>query len=403
MSTATEELLRELGPRVLAGLVRRGTDFSDAEDAVQEALVEAATRWPRQGVPANPAAWLRTVALRKLVDVARSDAARRRRETTVASARPAGPAQQLDDTLEVLFLCCHPALSPSAAVPLTLRAVGGLTTREIAAAYLIPEATVAQRISRAKRTLTEHRLDCRGDIAEVMRVLYLIFNEGYTTGADRVDLANEAIRLTRALHRSENDPEVAGLLALMLLHHARRKARTNDVGTLVDLSEQDRSLWDAALITEGVAILTTALAQQRHGQYQVQAAIAALHDDAATADETDWPQILDWYNELIKLTGNPMAALSRAVAIGEVAGPIEALRSLDRLDDQLKGHHRLDAVRAHLLERAGKGGPAAELFRTAADRAPSAAERDHLLRRAARARTGQGQGEGRGLRGNQRG
>jgi len=383
VSTPTEDLLRTLAPQVLGSLVRRGADFSDAEDAVQEALVEAAKRWPRQGVPDEPAAWLQTVARRKLVDGQRSDAARRRREVVAASKPQPGPAEETDDTLLLLCLCCHPALSPSSAVPLTLRAVGGLTTREIAAAYLVPEATIAQRISRAKRTLAGHALNSAGDLTVVMRVLYLIFNEGYTAGPDRVDLAAEAIRLTRVLSGHSDEPEVAGLLALMLLHHARREARVDEVGAVVPLNEQDRKRWDTAMIAEGVSILAAALAQQRHGEYQVQAAIAALHDDAVTAEETDWPQILAWYDELVEMTKNPLAMLSRAVAVGEVHGASAGLQALDGLDEQLANHHRLIAVRAHLEDRAGNRAEAADLFRAAARSAPSMGERNHLLRRAA--------------------
>jgi RNA polymerase sigma factor (sigma-70 family) len=387
VSTPIEDLLRALAPQVLGGLVRRGGDFGDAEDAVQDALLEAARRWPDEGTPAEPAAWLRTVARRKLVDAQRSDIARRRREEAAAAEPPPGPAEQADDTLILLFLCCHPALSRPSAVALTLRAVGGLTTREIAAAYLVPEATVAQRISRAKRTLAGHALDNPGDIAAVLRVLYLIFNEGYTAGPDRIDLAAEAIRLTRLLFRHCHAPEVGGLLALMLLHHARRLSRFDDAAALVPLAEQDRSRWDTAMIADGVRILTAALAQQKHGEYQIQAAIAALHDDAATAGETDWPQILAWYDELVEMTGNPLAALSRAVVVGEVDGPLAGLRALTGLDERLTDHHRLRAVRAHLHERAGDLAEAAEQFLAAARSAPSTAERDHLLRRAARARS----------------
>ena len=385
MTAVPEDLLRDVARQVLGALVRRGADFAAAEDAVQEALLEAALRWPQTGVPAEPAAWLTTVARRKLVDEQRSEVARRQREQAVAAQPPAGPTEQDDDTLLLLFLCCHPALSPTAAVPLTLRAVGGLTTREIATAYLLPEATIAQRISRAKRVIAEHELNQPGEIAVVLRVLYLIFNEGYTAGAERVDLAAEAIRLTRLLYDACPDPEVAGLLALMLLHHARRSARVDGNGMLVPLDEQDRSQWDRAMIEEGVRILTGALAHERHGEYQVQAAIAALHDDAATAAETDWPQILEWYDELVELTHNPLAELSRAVAVGEVDGPLAGLRAVDDVEQRLNDYHRLHAVRAHLCERAGDSARAAELFALAARSATSTAERDHLLKRAAQA------------------
>jgi RNA polymerase sigma factor (sigma-70 family) len=387
VTASTGDLLRNAAPQVLGSLVRRGADFCDAEDAVQEAMVEAATRWARDGPPDQPVAWLHTVARRKLVDAQRSDMARRRREDVSATAPPPGPADGGDDSLLVLFLCCHPALSPQAAVSLTLRAVGGLTTRQIAAAYLVPEATIAQRISRAKRTISSEQLTTPGDRSVVMRVLYLIFNEGYTAGPDRVDLAAEAIRLARLLHHHDDDPEVGGLLALMLLHHARRDARVDAVGAVVPLPEQDRSRWDTVMIAEGVGILATALAEQRHGPYQVQAAIAALHDDAPSAAETDWPQILAWYDELVVMTGNPVAALGRAVAVGEVHGPVAGLEALDGLDERLGDHHRLIAVRAHLHERSGDLDTAAELFAVAARSAPSTAERDHLVRRAARARS----------------
>ena len=386
MTDVSEDLLRDSARRVLGALLRRGTEFGAAEDAVQEALLEATLRWPQTGLPAEPTAWLTTVARRKLVDAQRADAARRRREEAAAIQPPAGPTEQADDTLWLLFLCCHPALSPTAAVPLTLRAVGGLTTREIAAAYLVPEATIAQRISRAKRVVAEHPLTEPGDITVVLRVLYLIFNEGYTAGPARVDLAAEAIRLTRLLHTTCPEPEVAGLLALMLLHHARRSARNDEAGMLVPLDEQDRSKWDHAMIAQGVQVLQTALARDRRGQYQAQAAIAALHDDAATAEETDWPQILAWYDELVGLTGNPLAGLSRAVAVGEVDGPLAGLRAVDAVEERLDDYHRLFAVRGHLTQRAGDPARAAELFVLAARSAPSTAERDHLLKRAAQAR-----------------
>ena len=377
-----EELLRSLVPQVLGVLVRRGSDFASAEDAVQEALVEAHRVWAEQ-MPDEPKAWLVTVAQRKLVDLQRSEAARRRREEATVLDPGTGPTEQADDTLLLLFLCCHPALSPASAVALTLRAVGGLTTREIAEAFLVPEATMAQRISRAKRTVAGAEFSTPADIAVVLRVLYLIFNEWY---GGRVDLAAEAIRLTRLLVHESAEPEVAGLLALMLLHHARRTARADAHGALVPLDEQDRTLWQRDEIAEGVRILTAALALDRHGEYQIQAAIAALHDDAPTAAATDWPQILEWYDELVELTGNPMAKLSRAVAVGEVDGPLVGLRSLDGLDDALGAHHRLDAVRGHLHERAGDLDRAVELYVRAARGTTSTLERDHLTKKAARAR-----------------
>jgi RNA polymerase sigma factor (sigma-70 family) len=369
---------------VLGVLVRRGNDFASAEDAVQEALLEAHRTWPA-GPPDDPKAWLVAVAHHRLVDARRSQAARRRREDAAALDPGPGPTEQTDDTLLLMFLCCHPALSPASAVALTLRAVGGLTTREIAEAFLVPEATMAQRISRAKRTVSGHTFTTPGDVAVVLRVLYLIFNAGY---GGRVDLAAEAIRLTRLLTRESNEPEVAGLLALMLLHHARRTARTDADGAMVPLDEQDRSLWRGDEIAEGVRLLTAALAHDRRGEYQVQAAIAALHDDARTAAETDWQQLLAWYDELVDLTGNPMASLSRAVVVGEVDGPLAGLRALEGLDDVLRDHYRLDAVRAHLLERAGDVDRATGLYLRAARRTTSTAERDHLTKQAARLRNG---------------
>jgi RNA polymerase sigma factor (sigma-70 family) len=377
------DLLRDLAPRLLGVLVRRGHDFATAEDACQDGLLEAHTRWTDE-LPDDPLAWLVTVASRKVIDAQRSEAARRRREETVALEPGPGCTEHADDTLLLLFLCCHPSLSPASAVALTLRAVGGLTTREIAEAFLVPEATMAQRISRAKRTVAGQRFSSPADIAVVLRVLYLIFNEGYT---GRIDLAAEAIRLTRLLVLESDEPEVAGLLALMLLHDARRAARRDQTGGLVPLDEQDRGRWDEDRIVEGVGILQDALAKGRRGEYQIQAAIAALHDDARSADETDWPQVLSWYDELVELTANPLAALSRAVALGEVDGPLVALRALEALDEPLAGHHRLDAVRAHLLERAGRHDEAAALYRRAASRTTSVAERDHLTTRAARVRS----------------
>ncbi len=380
----TETLLRELTPQVLGVLVRRGRDFAAAEDAVQEALLEAHRHWP-DDPPEDPKAWLVTVAQRKLVDAQRSEIARRRREELTSLAPGAGPTENADDTLLLMFLCCHPTLSPSSAVALTLRAVGGLTTREIAEAFLVPEATMAQRISRAKRTVAGERFGTPADLAVVLRVLYLIFNEGY--GGGRVDLAAEAIRLTRILRRESDEPEIAGLLALMLLHHARRSARRDEHDAIVPLDEQDRSLWAHDEIAEGVRVVNAALAREKPGEYQLQAAIAALHDDAASAEETDWPQILEWYDELVALTDNPMAALSRAVVVGEVDGPLVGLRAVDEVADALRDHYRVDAVRAHLHERAGDVEAAVELYRRAARRTTSTAERDHLTKRAARLRS----------------
>ncbi|MFE2143839.1 RNA polymerase sigma factor, partial [Streptomyces sp. NPDC059456] len=312
-----EALLRSLTPGVLALLVRRGAEFAAAEDAVQDALVEAVRVWPADP-PRDAKGWLVTVAWRKFLDRARADTARRRREDLVDEQPEPGPAPAVDDTLQLYFLCAHPSLTPSSAVALTLRAVGGLTTRQIAQAYLVPEATMAQRISRAKRTVSGVRFDQPGDVATVLRVLYLVFNEGYSGD---VDLAAEAVRLTRQLAARVDHPEVAGLLALMLLHHARRATRTAPDGSLVPLAEQDRGRWDTASIAEGVRILQAALARDRLGEFQAQAAVAALHADARTAEETDWVQIVEWYDELVRLTDNPVVRLNRAVAGGEADGP----------------------------------------------------------------------------------
>ncbi|GAA2571593.1 RNA polymerase sigma factor [Pseudonocardia hydrocarbonoxydans] len=372
-----EALLRELTPAVTGVLVRRGVDFAAAEDAVQEALVAAATTWPDRP-PDDPKGWLVTVAWRRAVDAHRSEVSRREREERVDAEPPPGPAAAVDDTLAMFFLCAHPSLSPSSAVALTLRAVGGLTTRQIASAYLVPEATMAQRISRAKRTVRDVRFDRPGDAATVRRVLYLVFNEGYTGD---VDLAAEAIRLTRELASRTDDPETAGLLALMLLHHARRAARTRPDGTLVPLPEQDRSRWDTALIAEGVVVLQAALARDRLGEFQAQAAIAALHADAQRAEETDWPQIVGWYDELVRLTGSPVAALNRAVAVGEADGAAAGLAALSQVDP---GVPRYTAASAHLHEKAGDRATAARLYADAARLAPNLAERHHLARRAAR-------------------
>ncbi len=379
-----EGLLKALVPQVLGALVRRGDDFASAEDALQEALLEALRVWPEHP-PRDPRAWLLTVAGRRLVDARRSETARRRREEAVADEPAPGPTEQADDTLLLLFLCCHPELSPASAVALTLRAVGGLTTREIAEAFTVPEATMAQRISRAKRTVQGSRFDRPADLAVVLRVLYLVYTTGH---GGRVDLAAEAIRLTRQLAVESREPEVRGLLALMLLHHARHAARYDAAGRLVPLDEQDRSLWDASEVAEGVVVLQAALAEDRRGPYQLQAAIAALHDDAATADETDWPQVLEWYDELLAVRPDPSAALSRAVAVGHVHGPAAALAEVDRLVPALGERYRVDAVRAYLHELGGEADRAAELYAAAATRCPSVAERDHLVRRAALVRAG---------------
>ncbi|MFJ8233276.1 RNA polymerase sigma factor [Streptomyces sp. NPDC094448] len=377
-----EALLRSLTPSVIGVLVRRGADFPAAEDAVQEALVEAVRRKEAGEPGAEPVrdlrGWLTTVAWRKFLDAARADAARRRRQDLLYEEPAPGPVPSVDDTLRLYFLCAHPSLTPSSAVALTLRAVGGLTTRQIARAYLVPEATMAQRISRAKRTVSGVGFDRPGDVSTVLRVLYLVFNEGYSGD---VDLAAEAIRLTRQLAAAIDHPEVAGLLALMLLHHARRAARTAPDGALVPLAEQDRARWDTALIGEGVMILQAALARDRLGEYQAQAAIAALHADAPGAGETDWVQIVEWYDELVRLTDSPVARLNRAVAVGEADGPRAGLKALAELDAALP---RYTAVAAYLHERDGDRTTAARLYAEAARSATDLAERDYLTRRAAR-------------------
>jgi RNA polymerase sigma factor (sigma-70 family) len=371
------DLLKGFGPQVLGVLVRRGGDFAAAEDAVQEAMIEALRHWP-QAMPDDPKAWLVTVASRKYVDAQRSELARRRRELLDGDRPAPGPTEQVDDTLLLLFLACAPALTPPSAVALTLRAVGGLTTRQIASAYLVPEATMAQRISRAKASIRGRRLTEPGDLGAVLKVLYLIFNEGY---GGEVDLAAEAIRLTRQLAAASDEPEVAGLLALMLLHHARRASRRTGEGQLVPLAAQDRSRWDIGLIAEGVEVLQSALARDRLGEYQAQAAIAALHADASSAEETDWPQILEWYDELNRITDSPVVALNRAVAVGEVDGPLAGLRAVAEVPADVP---RQTAVRAYLHERAGDLARARSLYAEAARAASSAAEREHLTRQAAR-------------------
>jgi RNA polymerase sigma factor (sigma-70 family) len=376
-----ELLLRELIPAVIGVLVRRGADFASAEDAVQEALVSALATWP-DDPPRDPKGWLLTVAWRKFLDQARATESRRARELMVDREPPPGDAPAVDDTLRLYFLCAHPSLTDASAVALTLRAVGGLTTRQIAEAYLVPETTMAQRISRAKRRLAETPLDQPGDPAAVLRVLYLVFNEGYS---GQVDLAAEAIRLTRQLASATDEPEAAGLLALMLLHHARRASRTTANGRLVPLAEQDRSRWDVGLIAEGVEILQAALARDRLGEYQAQAAIAALHADARHAKETDWVQIVEWYDELVRITDSPVARLNRAVAVGEADGAYAGLAALAEVDPSLPRH---TAVAAYLHEKAGDTGLAADLYVESARAATNAAERDHLTRQAARLRRG---------------
>ena len=397
---ATEDLLRELAPQVLGTLVRRYGNFADAEDAVQEALIAAASAWPRDGQPDNPLGWLIRVASRRLANAYRSEEARRRREELAASwsAASPDPPPERDDTLILMFMCCHPALSPALAIPLTLRAVGGLTTREIAAAFLVPEPTMAQRISRAKAKIQAQgpqpfALPAQDDrperFAQVLHVVYLLFNEGYTTssGPDlaRTDLSGEAIRLARAIHAAAPDePEAAGLLALMLLTEARRPARTGPGGELVPLAEQDRGRWDRRLIVEGLGLIAGALRRGQVGEYQIQASIAALHDQAPGHDRTDWPQILTLYGLLESMTGNPMARLNRAVAAAMAQGPDAGLALLDGLDQRLGDHHRLHAVRAHLLEQAGDEAAAIAEFRAAADRTTNLRERQYLVTQAAR-------------------
>ncbi len=402
-----EDLLRDLAPQVLAALVRRYGHFADAEEAVQEALVAAAAQWPGEGLPREPRAWLITVASRRLVDQLRSDEARRRREEAEQALVPpadlrvpaadAGPdAGADDDSLRLLALCCHPALAPPSRVALTLRAVGGLTTAEIAAAYLVPEATMAQRISRAKRTIDQAgrdfgdpALDDPERLRAVLHVLYLIFNEGYTaTSGDalqRVDLASEAIRLARmALAQRPDDGETQGLLALMLLTDARRAARTDPVGDLVPLAGQDRDSWDRERIREGVTLVEDALVRRRLGPYQLQAAIAAVHAEAPSAEATDWAQVLALYELLVRMEDNPVLRLNRAVAVGMVHGPRAGLDAVDALEaGGGLPSHRLPAVRAHLLELAGDAVAAREAYATAAAQATNAAERRYLQARAA--------------------
>jgi len=404
-----ENVLRELAPGVLAALVRRYGHFDAAEDAVQEALLAASLQWPERGLPDNPRGWLITVASRRLTDQLRADEARSRREATAATRvlpdellAPAADAEHpadRDDTLALLFLCCHPALSPTSQVALTLRAVGGLTTAEIASAFLVPEATMGQRISRAKQRIKGAGIPFRmpreeereGRVRVVLRVLYLIFNEGYTTSSgpdlQRTDLTAEAIRLARAVRALlPDDAEVAGLLALMLLTDARRPARTGADGALVPLAEQDRERWDQAVIDEGVALVTETLVRGRPGPYQVQAAIAALHDEAARPEDTDWPQILALYGVLERFSPSPVVTLNRAVALAMVEGPRAGLDLLADLeaDGRLAGHHRLDAVRAHLLEMAGEPAAARARYEAAAARTTSEPERRYLEARAAR-------------------
>jgi RNA polymerase sigma factor (sigma-70 family) len=370
-------LLRELVPAVLGVLVRRGADFATAEDAVQEALVAAINSWATDP-PDDPKAWLVTVAWRKFLDLVRSDVARRGREERLLAEPVPGPTEHADDTLELYFLCAHPALTSASAVALTLRAVGGLTTRQIAAAYLVPEPTMGMRISRAKRAVSGVRFDRSGDLRTVLTTLYLVFNEGYSGD---VDLASEAIRLTRRLAAIVDDAEVSGLLALMLLHYARHEARTRPDGSLVPLAEQDRTLWNGELIAEGVDLLQATLQRDALGPYQAQAAIAALHADARTVEETDWVQIVEWYDELLELTDSPVVRLNRAVAVGQADGARAGLAALAEVDPAMPRHR---AAAAFLHEQDGDLVTAAKLYVEAAEIALNLAERDHLTRRAAR-------------------
>lgn len=403
---SSEQLLRELAPQLLGAVIRRFHEFAPAEDAVQEALIAATVQWPREGIPENPRGWLIQVASRRMADYLRSEMARRRREAAAAEEmeQEAPPvrvesATEQDDTLILLFMCCHPALTPSSAIALTLRAVGGLTTSEIAHAFLLPEATMAQRISRAKQSIkssgTPFELPTDAERAErlraVLHVLYLIFNEGYTASAGpqlrRADLSHEAMRLARIVRSLQpGDAEITGLLALMLLTDARRMARTTADGELIPLAQQDRALWDRKQIEEGIALLSAALPKGSIGPYQLQAAIAAVHDEAARAEETDWPQILALYELLKRMSDNPIVALNYAIAAAMVHGPAKGLELLDALNDdaRLATHHRLDAVRAHLLEMAGDRAGAIDHYRAAAGKTGSLPERNYLLTQAAR-------------------
>ena len=407
IDASIERLLREFTPQVLGTVVRRFRDFAAAEDAVQEALLAAATQWPDDGLPANPRAWLTQVALRRMTDRIRSESARRRREEDLLHRSEAAPehlapepvGMEEDDTLVLLFMCCHSALTPASAIALTLRAVGGLTTAEIAKAFLVPEATMAQRISRAKQSIRDSgipfQLPTAGERTErlraVLHVLYLIFNEGYTSSGgahlQRLELSSEAIRLTRLLRNLlPDDPEISGLLALMLLTDARRLARTTSEGDLIPLDRQDRALWDRRQIAEGVALVSAALRKGAVGIYQLQAAISAVHDEAARAEDTDWPQILALYDLLRRITDNPMVALNHAVAAAMVNGPANGLELLDALnaDPRVANHHRFHAVRAHLLEMAGDAPAAVRHYRAAAAKTASLPERNYLLIQAAR-------------------
>jgi RNA polymerase sigma factor (sigma-70 family) len=398
---AIEDLLRELAPQVLGTLVRRHSQFDACEDAVQEALLAAAKQWAEGGLPENPRSWLLTVASRRLIDTWRSEASRQHREEAAAVLEIAGrgPASETDDTLALVFLCCHPSLSVPSQLALTLRAVGGLTTAEIARAFMVPEATMAQRISRAKERIKATGMgfelppeaDRPDRLRVVMQVLYLVFNEGYTTSSgatlQRADLTTEAIRLTRMLHQlMPEEGEVAGLLALMLLTDARRAARTDEDGWLVQLDDQRRELWNSAQISEGIELLTRTLGKAPVGPYQLQAAIAAVHDEARTAEETDWPQILALYEVLEQVSPGPVVTLNRAVAVARVHGPRAGLALVGTLDkdERMAHNHRLEAVRAHLLERAGDIDAARKSYELAARMTASLPERRYLALRAAR-------------------
>jgi len=406
--TEVEDLLRRLAPQVFGAVVRRYGHFDIAEDAVQEALIAAAMQWPKDGIPENPRAWLITVASRRLTDLLRSEQARQRRENTVAQwtlpeqrlAPPADrPASESDDTLILLFMCCHPSLSPASQIALTLRAVGGLTTAEVARAFLVPEATMTRRISRAKKSIKDSgipfRMPPRSEYAQrlaaVLHVLYLIFNEGYTSTSGpslhRTDLTAEAIRLARVVHRLlPDDGDVTGLLALMLLTDARRPARTGPDGELIPMAEQNRHLWNADDIAEGVALITDALPKGPIGPYQLQAAIAAIHDEAPSADATDWPQIVGLYELLLQISDNPVVALNHAVAVAMARGPQAGLTLLDELqaDERIAEDRRLHAVRAHLLEMAGDRVAARDSYEAAARRATNLTQERYLHSRAAR-------------------
>ncbi|MGO4515838.1 RNA polymerase sigma factor [Terriglobus sp. 2YAB30_2] len=397
----SQHLLRDLAPQVLGIVARRYRDFAAAEDAVQEALIAAALQWPQMGVPENPRGWLIRVASRRMLDAIRSDIARREREQEVAleALRQDVTDVDPDDTLTLFFLCCHPSLTPASAIALTLRAVGGLTTAQIARAFLVPEATMAQRISRAKAAIKAagsrfHMPEGREQserLAAVLHILYLVFNEGYVASAgesaQRIELSQEAIRLTRSLHAlMPENSEVEGLLALMLLTHARREARTGTGGKLIPLDRQDRRLWKQVEINEGAALLQTAISRGAVGAYQLQAAIAALHDEASRAEETDWPQILALYELMKRISDNPMVALNHAIAAAMVHGPtkgLELLRALDA-DERIARHHRLDAARAHLFEMAGDYKAAITHYRLAATRTTSLPEQQYLQTQAAR-------------------